>query len=288
MPWVGRWRLKYLSHGKTWYYKEKRFWLFEIMIIISGYICGHMCPDFHSVTVHLCIPYLHITTLQNQCLNALKHTLFPWPHIKEHIFDVFNMGHVNRNHSLWESTLKLCTFGVSGVYRYFCTFWQCGQGKLCEAVSRCCSRASWVEYLLWHFTHLRSTENVFFNHHMNILNTSNKAVDDINLLNKKRNHQFLGPGTCMHCLQCASRAPVCAVFLQLLHMWKWRSSPVDAGFLARVWLWAEGVRVLVYSQFKQRREHFSTEVAAVGQLLLVRSDVLQKLIQLLESLGAWL
>lgn len=35
------------------------------------------------------------------------------------------------------------------------TFWQCGQGKLCEAVSRCCSSASWVEYLLWHFTHLR-------------------------------------------------------------------------------------------------------------------------------------
>lgn len=63
-------------------------------------------------------------------------------------------------------------------------------------------------------------------------------------------------------------------------------SPVDAGFLARALLWAEGVGVLVDSQFKQRWEHFPTEVAAVGQLLLVRSDVLQELIQLMESLGA--
>lgn len=63
-------------------------------------------------------------------------------------------------------------------------------------------------------------------------------------------------------------------------------SPVDAGFLARALLWAEGVGVLVDSQFKQRREHFPTEVAAVGQLLLVCSDVLQELIQLMEGLGA--
>lgn len=63
-------------------------------------------------------------------------------------------------------------------------------------------------------------------------------------------------------------------------------SPVDAGFLARALLWAEGVRVLVDSQFKQRWEHFPTEVAAIGQLLLVCSNVLQELIQLMESLGA--
>lgn len=41
-------------------------------------------------------------------------------------------------------------------------------------------------------------------------------------------------------------------------------------------------------QFKQRGEHLTAEVAAVGQLLLVRPDMLQKLIQLLESLGAGL
>lgn len=40
------------------------------------------------------------------------------------------------------------------------------------------------------------------------------------------------------------------------------------------------------SQFKQRGEHLAAEVAAVGQLLLVRPDVLQELIQLLEGLGA--
>lgn len=44
--------------------------------------------------------------------------------------------------------------------------------------------------------------------------------------------------------------------------------------------------VLVDSQFKQRREHLVAEVAAVGQLLLVCADVVQKLIQLLEGLGA--
>lgn len=65
-----------------------------------------------------------------------------------------------------------------------------------------------------------------------------------------------------------------------------RVSPVDAGFLAGALLWAEGVRVLVDSQFKQRWKHFGTEVAAVGQLLLVCPDVLQELIQLVESLGA--
>lgn len=63
-------------------------------------------------------------------------------------------------------------------------------------------------------------------------------------------------------------------------------SPVDAGFLACALLWAEGVGVLVDSQFKQRREDFPTEVAAVGQLLLVCSDVLQELVQLMECLGA--
>lgn len=44
----------------------------------------------------------------------------------------------------------------------------------------------------------------------------------------------------------------------------------------------------MHSQFKQRREHLAAEVAAVGQLLLVRPDVLQELIQLLEGLGAGL
>ena len=29
-----------------------------------------------------------------------------------------------------------------------------GQGKLCVAVIRCCSRPAWVEYLVWHFIHL--------------------------------------------------------------------------------------------------------------------------------------
>lgn len=42
------------------------------------------------------------------------------------------------------------------------------------------------------------------------------------------------------------------------------------------------------SQFKQRGEHLAAEVAAVGQLLLVRPDVLQELIQLLEGQGAGL
>lgn len=42
------------------------------------------------------------------------------------------------------------------------------------------------------------------------------------------------------------------------------------------------------SQFEQRGEHLAAEVAAVGQLLLVRPDVLQELIQLLEGLRAGL
>lgn len=64
------------------------------------------------------------------------------------------------------------------------------------------------------------------------------------------------------------------------------SLPVDSGFLACVLLRTETVGVLVDSQFKQRWEHLAAEVAAVGQLLLVCPDVLQKLIQLLEGLGA--
>lgn len=46
--------------------------------------------------------------------------------------------------------------------------------------------------------------------------------------------------------------------------------------------------VLVDSQFEQRGELLAAEVAAVGQQLLVRPDVLQELIQLLEGLGAGL
>lgn len=38
------------------------------------------------------------------------------------------------------------------------TFWQWGQGKLWVAVCRWCSRASGVEYLLTHLTHLRGKE----------------------------------------------------------------------------------------------------------------------------------
>lgn len=44
--------------------------------------------------------------------------------------------------------------------------------------------------------------------------------------------------------------------------------------------------VLVESQLKERGEHLAAQVAAVGQLLLVRPDVFQKLIQNLEGLGA--
>lgn len=65
-------------------------------------------------------------------------------------------------------------------------------------------------------------------------------------------------------------------------------TPVDGGFFACVLLWAEAVGVLVDSQFEQRREHLAAEVAAVSQLLLVRPNVLQELIQLLEGLGAGL
>lgn len=65
-------------------------------------------------------------------------------------------------------------------------------------------------------------------------------------------------------------------------------SPVECGFLARVLLRAKTVGVLVDSQFKQRGEHLAAEVTAVGQLLLVSPDVLQKLIQFLEGLGAGL
>lgn len=48
------------------------------------------------------------------------------------------------------------------------------------------------------------------------------------------------------------------------------------------------MRVLVDSQLKEGGEHLAAEVAAVGQLLLVRPDVLQELIQLLEGLRAGL
>lgn len=66
------------------------------------------------------------------------------------------------------------------------------------------------------------------------------------------------------------------------------SRPVDDGLLARALLRAEAVGVLVDAQFEQRGEHLAAQVAAVGQLLLVRPDVLQELIQLLEGLGAGL
>lgn len=46
--------------------------------------------------------------------------------------------------------------------------------------------------------------------------------------------------------------------------------------------------VLVHPQLKQRGEHLATQVAAVGELLLVRPDVLQEQIQLLERLGTGL
>lgn len=83
--------------------------------------------------------------------------------------------------------------------------------------------------------------------------------------------------------QCSS---LCS--MESLHKCECLNWPVDGGFLAHVLLWAEAVRVLVDSQFKQWGEHLAAEVAAVGQLLLVRPDVLQELIQLLEGLGAGL
>lgn len=46
--------------------------------------------------------------------------------------------------------------------------------------------------------------------------------------------------------------------------------------------------VLVDPQVEQGGEDLSAEVAAVGQLLLVRPDVLQELVQLLEGLRAGL
>lgn len=46
--------------------------------------------------------------------------------------------------------------------------------------------------------------------------------------------------------------------------------------------------VLVHPQFKQGGEHFAAQVAAVRQLLLVRSNVFEELIELLEGLGAGL
>lgn len=46
--------------------------------------------------------------------------------------------------------------------------------------------------------------------------------------------------------------------------------------------------VLVDPQVEQGGEDLAAEVAAVGQLLLVRPDVLQELVQLLEGLQAGL
>lgn len=65
-------------------------------------------------------------------------------------------------------------------------------------------------------------------------------------------------------------------------------SPVDGGLLARALLRAEAVGVLVDPQVEQGGEDLAAEVAAVGQLLLVRPDVLQELVQLLEGLRAGL
>lgn len=42
------------------------------------------------------------------------------------------------------------------------------------------------------------------------------------------------------------------------------------------------------AQLEEGGEHLAAEVAAVGQLLLVRPDVLQELVQLLEGLRAGL
>lgn len=61
-------------------------------------------------------------------------------------------------------------------------------------------------------------------------------------------------------------------------------SPVDGGLLARALLRAEAVGVLVDPQVEQGGEDLAAQVAAVGQLLLVRPDVLQELVQLLEGL----
>lgn len=44
------------------------------------------------------------------------------------------------------------------------------------------------------------------------------------------------------------------------------------------------MRVLVQAELEQRREHFGTQVTAVRQVLLVRTDVLQEELQLLEGL----
>lgn len=60
---------------------------------------------------------------------------------------------------------------------------------------------------------------------------------------------------------------------------------VDGAVLLGAVLRQEAVRVLVYAQVVQRGEVLATEVAAVAQLLLVASDVLQKGVQLGEHLG---
>lgn len=48
------------------------------------------------------------------------------------------------------------------------------------------------------------------------------------------------------------------------------------------------MRVLVQAELEQRLEHFGTQVTAVGQVLLVRADVLKEELQLLEGLRACL
>lgn len=62
--------------------------------------------------------------------------------------------------------------------------------------------------------------------------------------------------------------------------------PVVGGVFARVLLSTEAVRVLVQAELEQRREHLGTQVTTVRQVLLVRTDVLEEELQLLEGLRA--
>lgn len=64
------------------------------------------------------------------------------------------------------------------------------------------------------------------------------------------------------------------------------SLPVVGGVFASALLRTEVVRVLVHPELVQRREHFGTEVTAVRQVLLVRTDVLKEELQFLEGLIA--
>lgn len=60
---------------------------------------------------------------------------------------------------------------------------------------------------------------------------------------------------------------------------------VDGAVLLGAVLWQEAVGVLVHAQVIQGGEVLATEMAAVAQLLLVASDVLQESVQLGEHLG---